>query len=290
MSKKRIEAICVAAKSSPSTELRSLPTGPIQAIRPEDVPRSRPKVKAKPCDRPDARLKHLDSLHAKSQVQENLRLPAGRRIKLEDHWANDTEVGLTEQAAILSSDVEVVPQPPSLELLEEANSDYSDDDLPEPGELLRGLSGSRRKGAGSESSSAKYCNSELDALIRSVDVDERTRVELPSSPAKDHSTSSWLRDALGDDVDIDFYSATDNPADYSSNPAPHGLKRKVGSNFPASQRKKLKPGLNSGDPAHKGSPSIRKEKVHSHVQRIHLLTEHSHTNVAQRVHASAVVS
>ncbi|EPS99015.1 hypothetical protein FOMPIDRAFT_1031123 [Fomitopsis schrenkii] len=161
MSKKRVEAICVAAGGSPSTELfGSPPTGPVQAIRPEDVPRPKPKAKVKPCDRPDARLKHLDSLHAKTQVQESLRISAGQRIKLEDHWAHGTEAGLTEQAATLSSDVE-------------ANLDYSDDDLPEPGELLRGLTGSYQgKKASSDSSSAKYANSEVDALIRSVGVDE----------------------------------------------------------------------------------------------------------------------
>lgn len=289
MSKKRVEAICVAAGGSPSTELfGSPPTGPVQAIRPEDVPRPKPKAKVKPCDRPDARLKHLDSLHAKTQVQESLRISAGQRIKLEDHWAHGTEAGLTEQAATLSSDVEVVPHFPSLGLLEEANLDYSDDDLPEPGELLRGLTGSYQgKKASSDSSSAKYANSEVDALIRSVGVDERVQAEPPNGPAKGHS--SWLRDALGDNVDFGCYSATGNQTDHSPSPASHGMKRKAEYNSPTSQRKKSKAVLNSAELT-KGSPSLRKEKVYFHVHNIHLLTEHSHTNVVHRVHASTVVS
>ena len=282
MSKRRVEAICAAAEGSSSTQLPKLPpTGPIQAIRPEDVPRARPKEKTKPCDRPDARLRCLDSLHARTQVQESLRLPAGRRIKLEDRWPDDLEASSPGQAATLSSGVKLFP---SLGLVE-ARPDYSDDDLPEPGELLSGLSGSReQKKAGSNSSSAMYSDPEVDALIRSVQEGECAQTEQPSSPSD--ARPEWLRDALGDDVDFDRSSVSDDPTDRFSSPGSHGMKRKAGYNAPFSQRKKSKSMLSSARLALQSSPPHRKEKVGSHVRCVHLLTEDSHTNAGHRVHPS----
>lgn len=288
MSKRRIEAICAAAEGRPTTQLPKLPpTGPIQAIHPEDVPRAKPKAKTKPCDRPDARLSRLDSLHAQTQVQESLRLPTGRRIKLEDHWADDPEASSTGQAATLSSGGKVVPLASSLGLLEQAHPDYSDDDLPEPGELLSRLTGSRRrKNAGSDSSSAKYSDPEVDALIQSVHESETTQAGQSNNFAED--SPDWLRDALGNNVDCDFdrFPASDDPTDHASSPGSRGMKRKVGYNSPASQRKKSKTVLSSAELALQGSSPLQKQKVRSHVHRIHLLTEDSHTNVVHRVHAS----
>ena len=264
MSKRRVEAICAAAEGSTTNMFpMSPPTRPIQAIRPEDVPRPNLKAKSKPCERADARLKHLDSLHAQTQVQESLRLPSGRRIKLADHSGKQT--GLDNEATTRNSSIEIYPES-SLVLLEETHPGYSDDDLPEPSELLDSHC---RQNASSDPSSAKYSDPEVDVLIQCVQESERAQTERPCNPVEDGA--DWLRDALGDDVDFDHYSASDKPTDHFSSPGSHGMKRKVGLNSPASQRKKSKTALSSAEVASHGSPPLRKEKVRLHVHIIHIL-------------------
>ncbi|KAH9928154.1 uncharacterized protein B0H18DRAFT_875089 [Fomitopsis serialis] len=221
MSRKRVEAICAAADDNLSTELPSPPSGPVQAIRPEDVPRPKPKAKAKPCDRPDARLKQVDTLHAQTGVQKNLKLPAGRRIKLEDHWAADSRA---RKGARSDSDVEIVSKNSSPGTLA-AKLEDSDDDLPDPSELLGAYFGSSGRGdVASDPSSADYSNSEVDSLIRSAQVDDRAQTESSCSPVEDRP--EWLRDALDTTVDLDHNPISDVIVDQRSTPKPRGFKRK----------------------------------------------------------------
>ncbi|TFY60086.1 hypothetical protein EVJ58_g5372 [Rhodofomes roseus] len=236
MSRKRVEAICAAADHNLSTALSHSPlSGHVQAIRPEDVPRSRPRAKTKPCDRPDARLKQVDSLHAQTRVQENLNLPAGRRIKLEDHWATDSG---TVKDTGSDSDVEIVSRASSPGALA-ARLDDSDDDLPDPSELLGAFGGSKRGGdPASDSSSAKYSNSEFDTLIRSAQVDELGQTEQPNSPMDERP--EWLRDAPDSAVDPDDGSIPDTMIEKPSPPVSRGVKRKPVSEFPAFLPKKTK--------------------------------------------------
>lgn len=131
--------------------------------------KAKPKPKLKPCDRSDARLQHLETLHEHTNVSENLKLSSGRRIKLQDQRTAKTQ-SKGKQNAVPNFDINFMrlnDGDPSIPDLSEV--DGSDVDLPEPRELLNAHIGSMQQGERcSDLSETDYSNSEIDALIRVV--------------------------------------------------------------------------------------------------------------------------
>lgn len=223
MSKKRIEAICAAVGDGPSNK-RDVSPAPqprqVETIRLQDVPRS----KSKPKTKPDARLRQLDSLHERTQVTENLKLPPGRRIKLEDNAASHMKYQ-SEHLAASDSDVEIVSENGAdTHDIDLTKDDSSDEDLPDARQLLTTFAGSARQAVPhSDPLESNYSNSEVDSLIRSVAVDGSKAGKAANEDAND--PSNWLlQDTLGD--------ATGGNTDWPNSSPPRVVKRRPSSELP----------------------------------------------------------
>ncbi|KAI0950168.1 hypothetical protein AcV7_008716 [Taiwanofungus camphoratus] len=171
LSKRRVEILCADDyPQDKSSKLQSaLRGGFVHDIQVEDAVKAKPKPKLKPCDRSDARLQHLETLHEHTNVSENLKLSSGRRIKLQDQRTAKTQ-SKGKQNAVPNFDINFMrlnDGDPSIPDLSEV--DGSDVDLPEPRELLNAHIGSMQQGERcSDLSETDYSNSEIDALIRVV--------------------------------------------------------------------------------------------------------------------------
>ena len=144
-----------------------------------DSIKAAPKPRAKPQDKPDIRLRNLESLHQKTNVQANIKLPEGRRIKLD----NTVSVNRAPPANLSKNPKRTLP--PTFEhdfadLKDEEHSktlvlsDGSDDDLPDTHQILAAYDA--RKTAPS-SSSDTYTVPEIDELIRTMHYSDSAGVE-----------------------------------------------------------------------------------------------------------------
>ncbi|KAI8989727.1 P-loop containing nucleoside triphosphate hydrolase protein [Trametes punicea] len=163
MTKRRMESL-VAGDGSPSK--------PIEANRAstevEENPRRKPKPKPKEAPKPgvtsDRTLKRLEVLHQRLGVEKSLQLEKGGRIKLKEgplsqpHPAHRPAPDFDVKFAELEYGSNVTSAGTAVMLSD------SDEDLPEPGNVLNALrtTGSKTK---TSSDSTDYANSEFDALI-----------------------------------------------------------------------------------------------------------------------------
>ncbi|KAJ3864985.1 hypothetical protein EV359DRAFT_39824 [Lentinula novae-zelandiae] len=136
------------------------------------------KPKPKPRVKTDQTLDDLDKLHKSTNVQQNLKLSQGHRIKLDpspsapsikrkDRPVPNFDI---EFASIATVDTDILDLPASLD---------DDDDLPAPHEILASSKNKKRN----YSSEDNYSNSELDALIRDIPSDDIVR-DAPKSLTK----------------------------------------------------------------------------------------------------------
>ncbi|KAL6301585.1 hypothetical protein BKA93DRAFT_452267 [Sparassis latifolia] len=174
MSKKRIEALC-ASEESTVQSCEHPKTGSVHEVEDEDVvkPKAKQKPKVRPCDKPDARLQQLDSLHEQTNVKENLKLPEGRRIKLDSQCSTDIrDKGKRRAKPNFDLEFSCLHDEAAARLDITELTDDSDDDLPDARDILDGYSThlKRQKQPPSDPSETNYSNSEVDALIRAVPV------------------------------------------------------------------------------------------------------------------------
>ncbi|KAF8823771.1 hypothetical protein HHX47_DHR9000111 [Lentinula edodes] len=125
------------------------------------------KPKPKPRVKTDQTLDDLDKLHKSTNVQQNLKLSQGHRIKLDPSPSGPSIKRKNrpipnfdiEFASIATVDTDILDLPASLD---------DDDDLPAPHEILAFSKDKKRN----YSSEDNYSNSELDALIRDIPSDD----------------------------------------------------------------------------------------------------------------------
>ncbi|KAJ3923241.1 P-loop containing nucleoside triphosphate hydrolase protein [Lentinula edodes] len=125
------------------------------------------KPKPKPRVKTDQTLDDLDKLHKSTNVQQNLKLSQGHRIKLDPSPSGPSIKRKNrpipnfdiEFASIATVDTDILDLPASLD---------DDDDLPAPHEILASSKNKKRN----YSSEDNYSNSELDALIRDIPSDD----------------------------------------------------------------------------------------------------------------------
>lgn len=126
----------------------------------------------------DQTLDDLDKLHKSTNVQQNLKLSQGHRIKLDPSPSAPSIKRKNrpvpnfdiEFASIATVDTDILDLPASLD---------DDDDLPAPHEILASSNNKKRN----HSSEDNYSNSELDALIRDIPSDDIVR-DAPKSLTK----------------------------------------------------------------------------------------------------------
>ncbi|KAJ4493398.1 hypothetical protein C8R41DRAFT_764528 [Lentinula lateritia] len=136
------------------------------------------KPKPKPRVKTDQTLDDLDKLHKSTNVQQNLKLSQGHRIKLDPSPSAPSIKRKNrpvpnfdiEFASIATVDTDILDLPASLD---------DDDDLPAPHEILASSNNKKRN----YSSEDNYSNSELDALIRDIPSDDIVR-DAPKSLTK----------------------------------------------------------------------------------------------------------
>ncbi|KAJ3930521.1 MAG: DEAD-domain-containing protein [Lentinula lateritia] len=136
------------------------------------------KPKPKPRVKTDQTLDDLDKLHKSTNVQQNLKLSQGHRIKLDPSPSAPSIKRKNrpvpnfdiEFASIATVDTDILDLPASLD---------DDDDLPAPHEILASSNNKKRN----HSSEDNYSNSELDALIRDIPSDDIVR-DAPKSLTK----------------------------------------------------------------------------------------------------------
>ncbi|CCM03616.1 uncharacterized protein FIBRA_05758 [Fibroporia radiculosa] len=163
MSKRRVEALCADSDDQ----------------RP--VPRPKPKPKLKSSDRPDPRMKHLEYLHEKTAVKENLKISDGQQIRLDGKPKLQTR--MNDQKGMLS-----MSKSGALRAEETTTIDCdinlvndSDDDLPDAEALLATYDNTKKlKTPHSDTPETSYSNSEIDALIRDAPLDLGDFVGLES--------------------------------------------------------------------------------------------------------------
>ncbi|KAH7879983.1 Sec63 Brl domain-containing protein [Lentinula edodes] len=132
-----------------------------------DFKRTPSKPKPKPRVKTDQTLDDLDKLHKSTNVQQNLKLSQGHRIKLDPSPSGPSIKRKNrpvpnfdiEFASIATVDTDILDLPASLD---------DDDDLPAPHEILASSKNKKRN----YSSEDNYSNSELDALIRDIPSDD----------------------------------------------------------------------------------------------------------------------
>ncbi|KAI5117308.1 hypothetical protein M0805_005536 [Coniferiporia weirii] len=115
----------------------------------------------------DRRLKQLESLHKRTGVNNSLRLPEGQRIKLDDNVKMPHK---QKQGASVNFDLELADIRD-----EDERDDESIDEMPGPKELLTTTRRNQRA-KDEKSSETDYSNSELDAIMLTVDTEN-----LPTS-------------------------------------------------------------------------------------------------------------
>ncbi|OCH92100.1 P-loop containing nucleoside triphosphate hydrolase protein, partial [Obba rivulosa] len=171
-SKKRVEALCAVVESQQDCGRSQTSTsGYVHVLRSEDAASSktRPKAKLKPCDARNRQMEQLDALHENIGVVESIKLNKGHRLKLDDSATSDARsIGKARATPNFNLDFMCLDHEKSAVI--DIKSGDSDDELPEPHELLdtykqpsRG-----RPSLPTPVSESDYSNSEIDALIREL--------------------------------------------------------------------------------------------------------------------------
>lgn len=133
-------------------------------------------------ERPDSRLRQLEQLHASMNVQENLNLADGQRVKLQDQRSRSL---LTRKSQPLPNfDIEFA----NLGVHKLARYEDSDDDLPDAKSLLRSTTGGNRL-----SSDTRYTNSEIDDLIRDLPSSDLAQPHILARGGEDYLTPECRR-------------------------------------------------------------------------------------------------
>lgn len=153
MSRKRVEAICAEDHTQSKLKRPSSAEAAPETLTGGKLKAKQKSKASKLHDKSDAHLRHLESLHDKTHVRQNLKLPAHQRITLGDEGSSSKSKKSKEQ----STGDDIDP------------GDSDDSDLPDPLQLLDAFSSSeRQKDFGSDGSESNYSNSEIDALIRAA--------------------------------------------------------------------------------------------------------------------------
>ncbi|KAK7467467.1 ATP-dependent DNA helicase MER3 [Stygiomarasmius scandens] len=130
---------------------------------------SRPKPKPRPM-KEDHTLEMLEKIHKSTNVEENLKLPQGQRLKLDP--IPGSSVRPRKKIPVPDFNIEFS----SIGENESSNDagvsfkelDDDDDDLPDPSRILESRTSSKRK----TSPDDPYFNSEVDALIRDIPLEQ----------------------------------------------------------------------------------------------------------------------
>ncbi|PCH39192.1 nucleoside triphosphate hydrolase protein, partial [Wolfiporia cocos MD-104 SS10] len=167
-SKKRAEAICAEAEPDRTGNL----------VRHSEVarlkPTTRPKPKTKPCDKPDARLTQLETLHDQANVMEYLKLPSGQRLKPGADLKSKLPTKPTSRYDTKSGS--------SHEKLDvDAISIDSDDDMPDPQDLPDSFGTAKRGRSPSNCSETYYADPAFDALIQNLSEHDLQKLTQTSS-------------------------------------------------------------------------------------------------------------
>ena len=162
-----------------------LPASPAAAEftnRPEDARKPTHKRSKRASERPDPRLRQLEQLHANTNVQENLKLADGQRVKLQNQHSGSL---FTRKSQPLPNfDIEFA----NLGGHKPARYEDSDDDLPDAKSLLRSTTGGNRP-----SSDTRYTNSEVDDLIRDLPSSDLALPHIRARDGQDHLTPESRR-------------------------------------------------------------------------------------------------
>ncbi|OBZ69133.1 putative ATP-dependent DNA helicase HFM1 [Grifola frondosa] len=170
MSKKQVQALTAfqGQPASTSSDSKSPLANSVFIMLPEHTAHHKLQAKSnhRSSSKQDISLKHLETLHDRANVKENLKLPEGRRIKLEDPTPTTTK----RRKLAPNFDLDFVRlQDEQTVTLDIADLHDSDDELPEASEILDAYRTPRRKpAASSDDLETNYSNSEIDALIRDL--------------------------------------------------------------------------------------------------------------------------
>lgn len=137
---------------------------------PKPVPKPKVVAKSKTQDRPDSRLKDLETLHQKANVNASIRLPEGCRIKI----AEPARIFKDDKAKQHKSVPKFDPAFADLKQGELKVTTFdcsilepSDDELPDAREVLAAYTQPQKE----SSSDTGYTNSEFDDLVRDIPWD-----------------------------------------------------------------------------------------------------------------------
>lgn len=140
--------------------------------QPKEPERLRQKTKPKtPASlKPDRRLKQLEELHKGTNVNANIQLQEGRRIKLQDDASDDRRLDGKKRPApnfdLAFADVTAGETAPLDNEIDEL--DDSGDELPDPRSLLASALSRKKQKPNTPSSSTRYTDPEFDDLIRNM--------------------------------------------------------------------------------------------------------------------------
>ena len=201
-----------ATEGGPSQQQRLEQTMPMNqktAVEhqiPANFTRVKSKVKPKTVTKPDARLQHLEDLHASTHVRESLKLSEGKKIRLDDHKptvsvfsktkkSDDKKRKADDEVQIKFTDTKDIQVSPLILTPEVSDAE----ELPETSELFAAAAAAKRlKKTPTETD---YSDSEMDSLIRAVEIPEESSfprkvcssvidLSSPSPPKKRYRDSS----------------------------------------------------------------------------------------------------
>lgn len=233
MSKRNVEAICANTKGTSYTN--SQPNSPV-ARR----PKPRAKAILKPCEKPDARLQHLESLHQKTNVKKNLKISDQHRIKVGDEGSSPSAAkGKGKRRVAPNFDFDFVDldegrKKPNFDLAEVVDSDT---ELPDPHEILDAYGGATQQNRPpSDPSETNYSNSEVDALIRNAPLFGSSTSDSPLGTKFDHASPA--EQIAADKISRESSSL---PTWTTLSPSPLARKRKASVEHtpPRTQRRKV---------------------------------------------------
>ncbi|KIM86197.1 hypothetical protein PILCRDRAFT_4735 [Piloderma croceum F 1598] len=184
----------VAEKSNPKPMISEKSPSPFFSHATQPSHTIRPKAKTKTPGQTSDMMQQLESLHESAKDQKSIRFPEGQRLKLDNPSVSATGPSKRRPK----------PPPPNFELkFADLNdsppasqyhipvNDDDDEDLPDIHDLLNAYQPSDAMAGQKKSSSASdYSNSEIDALIRDIPLDEY-EAELADDSCIHGDLDSW---------------------------------------------------------------------------------------------------